>query len=383
MNKLRLGFVGAGTISLRLLPHFAVADTAERVEVRGICDPVLERAQAAVDRFAPTTATAFDSLEAMLAADEIDAVSICSPIGLHFEHAIAAIRAGKHIHVNKTLCVTVAEADQIIAEAAERDVRIVASPGEMLRPHNIAIKKLIQDGAIGKVSWALCGASIGSYHADEPERQGSDPLTNINPAWYFRRPGGGPLYDLTVYSLHGMTGILGPVERVTAMSGIVVPVRSFNGQEIETDADDNTLILLDFGGGTLAMAHGTTAGNVTPNVEFDFSGRYFGTEGEIRGLYINGQALDYEGRELAESAPGGADLPNAGGHEWLLPHVTEAHRFLPELHVWEDLMQMVDWALDGTPSIVTAEHARHVVDIIESAYRAAETGQTQELHTTF
>jgi predicted dehydrogenase len=46
-------------------------------------------------------------------------------------------------------------------------------------------------------------------------------------------------------------------------------------------------------------------------------------------------------------------------------------------------MQLVDWVRDGTPTIVTAEHARHVVDVIESAYRAAETGETQTLRTTF
>ncbi|MFC7624224.1 hypothetical protein [Microlunatus sp. GCM10028923] len=51
--------------------------------------------------------------------------------------------------------------------------------------------------------------------------------------------------------------------------------------------------------------------------------------------------------------------------------------------MYEDVMQLVDWVRDGTPSIVTAEHARHVIDIIESGYRAATTGQTQDLTTTF
>ena len=46
-------------------------------------------------------------------------------------------------------------------------------------------------------------------------------------------------------------------------------------------------------------------------------------------------------------------------------------------------MQLVDAVLDGRPSAVTAEHARHVIDIIESGYRAAETGRTQDLSTTF
>ena len=46
-------------------------------------------------------------------------------------------------------------------------------------------------------------------------------------------------------------------------------------------------------------------------------------------------------------------------------------------------MQLVDWVRDGIPSRCAAEHARHVVEIIEAGYRAAETGQTQSLTTTF
>ena len=44
-------------------------------------------------------------------------------------------------------------------------------------------------------------------------------------------------------------------------------------------------------------------------------------------------------------------------------------------------MQLVDWVREGKPSIATAEHARHVIDIFESAYRSAETGKTQGLVT--
>jgi predicted dehydrogenase len=46
-------------------------------------------------------------------------------------------------------------------------------------------------------------------------------------------------------------------------------------------------------------------------------------------------------------------------------------------------MQLVDWVRENKPTPVTAERARHVVDIIESGFRAAETGKTQELRTTF
>jgi predicted dehydrogenase len=67
----------------------------------------------------------------------------------------------------------------------------------------------------------------------------------------------------------------------------------------------------------------------------------------------------------------------------VLPHVVGPHRDIPEAHVFEDIMQLVDLIRDGTPTPVTTQHARHVIEIIEAGYRAAETGQTQDLRTTF
>jgi predicted dehydrogenase len=66
-----------------------------------------------------------------------------------------------------------------------------------------------------------------------------------------------------------------------------------------------------------------------------------------------------------------------------LPHVAGKHADLDESHVFEDIMQLVDWVLDGTPTPVTAEHARHVIDIIASGYRSARSGTRQQLTTSF
>jgi len=65
------------------------------------------------------------------------------------------------------------------------------------------------------------------------------------------------------------------------------------------------------------------------------------------------------------------------------PHVVGPHVGMEEAHVFEDIMQLVDLAREGTPTVATAEHARHVIEIIEAAYRAGETGQTQTLTATF
>ncbi|HEU5315249.1 MAG TPA: Gfo/Idh/MocA family oxidoreductase [Chloroflexota bacterium] len=369
-DVVRMGVVGAGSISVRgILPHLALPDVHDRVVLQAVCDPVPGRAEAAAERFG--IVHSFVEYEELLDKGEVDAVSIASPIGLHYQQGKQALQAGKHVHFNKTMTTTVDEADELIDLAKRGDRRIVASPGEMLRPHNQRIKELIQEGALGTLAWAACGAAFGTYHEQEKVRQGDDPLSNIDPSWYFRKPGGGPLYDMTVYALHGLTGVLGAAKRVTAMSGVRIQEREFRGKMVACDADDNTFMLLDFGDNVFAFVYGATAGRVTEG----FSGSYFGTKGSIVGVSLNGQPFDYPGREMAES--------NRGGRQWLLPHVVGDHRGLGEEHVYEDIMQLVDWVREGKESIVTAEHARHVVDIFESCYRSAETGQTQTLRTTF
>jgi predicted dehydrogenase len=371
---IRLGVVGVGALSLRgILPHLSQRDVADRVAVAAVADPVVDRARAAADRYG--IPRAFDSLDALLAEGNVDAVTIVSPIGLHHEHARAALRAGKHVHVNKTMTTTVAEADELIELAAARGLRIVASPGEILRPHVTRTRELIAEGAIGRITWAICGAAFGRYHEEESERTGAAGGA-IDPSWYFRKPGGGPMYDMTVYALHELTGVLGPARRVTAQSGVRVPERTFLDRTVRTEADDNTILLIDFGEGLVAVAYGTAAGG--PNRQFGMA-IYYGTRGTIDGLLLDGEPFAYPGRPDTLDAPlGDQDAQNR-----LLPHVVGAHRDIGEAHVFEDILQLVDWVRDGRPSPVTAEHARHVVDIIESGYRAAATGITQDLRTTF
>lgn len=66
-----------------------------------------------------------------------------------------------------------------------------------------------------------------------------------------------------------------------------------------------------------------------------------------------------------------------------LPHLNDHQATLPQPHVFEDILQLADWVLNGKPSVVTAEHARHVIEIFEAGYLSAETGKVVELTTTF
>ncbi len=352
-----MGVVGAGAIGIRgALSHLTLPDVQDRVRVAAVCDPAPGRAKAAAEKFA--VPRWYQGYEELLADPNVDAVTICSPIGLHYQQGLAAIAAGKHVHFNKTMATRTAECDELIARASEKKVRLVASPGMMLHPYNQRIRDRIREGAIGRLIWAAAGVNISDYHLTEEFRVGDDVLTQVDPTWYFRRPGGGPLYDVTVYSLHNLTGILGAAKRVAAFSGLALPEREFGGKTIECDMDDSTFLLADFGDSVFALIYGTVAGSVVER----FHPSIFGTKGSVVGRKLNGEEMQRE-----------------GDHQ---PHVVGEHAKMSESHVFEDMMQLVDWARDGVPSIATAEHARHVIDIIESGYRAAETGRTQELTTT-
>lgn len=362
-----IGIVGAGSIGIRgALDHLCLPDVQDRVTLAAVCDPVPGRAKAAAEKYG--VKRHYESYEELLADGDVGAVTLCSPIGLHYDQALAAIAAGKHIHFNKTMTVTTAEATDVIDKAKEKGVHLVASPGQMLRTVNQTIRKMILTGDLGKLSWAVTGAAFGSYHEKEGVRTGNDVLSNINPSWYWRKPGGGPLYDMTVYGLHTLTGILGPAKRVTAMSGVGIREREFQGQMYPCDADDNTLILIDFGDNVFSLAHGTFAGGVS---EFG-QPTFFGQKGSVVGTKFNGEPIDYPGRDKGLSPI------------QMLPHVYDTpHQNMGEAHVFEDTMQLVDLINEGKPTAATAEHARHVIEIIEAGYKASETGQTQTLTTTF
>jgi predicted dehydrogenase len=286
-----------------------------------------------------------------------------------------AIEAGKHVHFNKTMCTTAKEATALIKAARKHKVKLVASPGMMIRPYNQRFRKLIREGKLGQIVWASAMVAMSHYHTNEKVRRGEGALGNIDPSWYYKKPAGGPVYDGTVYDLHNLTGLLGPVQRVTAMSGLVVKERFFNEKPIACEMDDSTFFLLDLGNGVFAFSGGTVLGGVNEG----FSPTIFGTLGTIKGTnFIPKKPAASVGAFGDDDAPQNMDMP--GDHQ---PHVVGPHSTMREKHVFEDIMQLVDWVREKRPSLATAEHARHVIEIIEMAYKAAATGKTQKLKTTF
>src|SRR5438309_2149341 len=252
-NDLRAGLVGCGSVSQRgILPHLSLPDARESVRLVAVADAVEERARASAQRF--DVPAHFTSLDEMLAAVELDLVLVATPIPYHFQNAMAAIEAGKHVYVQKTMATTLAEADELLAARDRAGVKLAAAPGYELCSTTRRMRQLVSEGALGRVYVAYT-YSLGFGHEHEPIRAGTGALAEIDPSWYYR-PGAGPLPDVTVYALQLATSVLGPVRRVTALANKGAPERVWRGKTIPVEIEDNTMVLMEFASSALCVATG-------------------------------------------------------------------------------------------------------------------------------
>lgn len=377
-RKVKVGLVGLGSLAQRgILPHTFQDDAREKIDAVAVCDNVPGRAEAVAEKW--RWREAYTDYDEMIARADIEAVLIATPIPLHYRQVMTALQAGKHVYVQKSMTTTLAEADDVVRTARRKGLKLCASPGEMLRPPFPQIRDLVQKGMLGRIYWALAGMQ-SSGHENEAFRREDDVLSNVDPTWYYK-PGGGPVYDMTVYCLHELTGILGPVRRVSAMSGIGLPVRHWKDKEITVEMDDNTILSLDFGENVFGVAFGANCrGGVLPRLAI------FGTEGTV-------QVAGSGGRRPGAPAAGGyrqrvtlASSHVEGGEMDLdlpeMPYRVGPHREIGEAHGYADVMHLIDCILEDRDPIPSGEHARHVIEVIEKGYRAARERRTLEVETT-
>lgn len=368
---LRAGLVGCGSLSQRgVLPHLSQPDARARVQLVAVTDAVEERARQTAERYG--VPAFFTSIEEMLMGADLDLVLVITPITYHYANALAAINAGKHVYVQKAMTVTLDEADALLAARDRMGVKLAAAPGYELCTTTAHMRELIMGGALGKVAVAYT-YTMGFGHEHEPIRAGSGALAEIDPSWYYRA-GAGPLPDVTVYSLQLITSLLGPVRRVTALANMLLPQRTWRGRTIDLDTTDNNVVLMEFASGALGVAVGS-----------DSRGSLSAPWG---GLELYGTSATLQVREV-DNASGYPLVFELQGdrvfHHQLdaQPYLSGAHLTIEEPHVYVDIMDLVDAIAQDRPPQASGEQARHVVEIIECAHRAARTGQTQQLSSTF
>lgn len=370
-TPLKAGLVGCGSLSQRgVLPHLTLPDAQERVKLVAVADVVAERARATAEHF--NIPAHFTTIEEMLAVADIDIALIITPIPFHYDNALAAIQSGKHVYIQKAMTTTTVEADALIAAAAQNDVKIAAAPGYELFPATPHMRHALD--ALGRVCVGYT-YTMGFGHEHEPIRGGEGALAEINPAWYYRA-GAGPLPDVTVYSLQLATSLLGPVARLTALSNKVQPERTWRGETIRVEVDDNNLLLMEFQSGALVTAVGANCRG-SRRIPWGGIGLY-GTEGSLEVTDVNNASGYPIGYEISRG--------ETNQHSFQLsdqPYIQGEHLDLEEPHVYADIMELADAILEDRTPRAGADQARHVVEIIEKARLAAATGTAQTLTTTF
>lgn len=362
---LRAGMLGVGTIAIAsygFLP--GMEEMKDEVTLVAVADPAIDRARAVAAQYG--VPEVYETLEAMLERSDIDLVVNLTPIPLHGSTSRKIFEAGKHMIIEKPIAATMEEADALIEMANAKGLKYVVAPPNMLQPTRVEAKRLVESGAIGQPCFARVRSSHGGPAA------GAWPL---DPTWFYQE-GSGPLLDMGVYGIHEITGILGPAKRVVAFSGITEKVRTvrggpFKGKKIDVTTDDNTLLMLDFGNSAYAVIDGTFNVNAAKSPKIEI----FGRAGTIN-LYDHFQDPGTPPLEIfrLDAAPGidGWITPRAhwGGDE---------QRYRRAIL----LKHLVECIVEDKHPILSAEHARHALEIMIKAIESARSGRALDLTTTF
>ncbi len=155
-EKLRIGIIGTGGIAHA---HANAYKTFDDVEIVAGADIIPGKARAFLDEFGWTDATAYESCDELCKRDDIDAVSICSYNSQHAVCAIAALESGKHVLLEKPMCVTLEEGLAIMR--AEKKSGKILTIGFQPRYNNNCrkIKRIVESGELGKVYYVQIGGS--------------------------------------------------------------------------------------------------------------------------------------------------------------------------------------------------------------------------------
>ena len=340
----RVGIIGCGSVMQG--PYMA---QLERLRGRGeaevviACDLDADRRSLVQERFRIPAFTT--DVGNVIGAENVDLVLVLTSIAAHGSLAAAALRAGKHVLVEKPMATDLDVARDLVALAREHHRLLLCAPHIVLSPTYQAIWRLVRAGTLGRPYAARARYGWAGPDWDE---------------WFYSASGGA-LFDISMYNITALTGLLGPVRRVAAMTGIAVPQRSARGSVATVEAEDNAQLLLDHGDGVLSSvtAGFTMQQTRSPAIEV------YGAEGTVQLL-----GDDW--------APQGYDL-------WTRPVGAWRHyKDLDPAWLWTDgLRHVVECIRDGKRPVIRVEHALHVLEVVIRAREASVTGVAQAVTSTF
>jgi predicted dehydrogenase len=329
MSALRTAIVGAGNIAgpyvQTLLPY-------DEVELIGVHDLDVSRAEALAQRFG---GTAYPTLDALLADERVEAVVNLTGQTVHADVTERCLIARRHVHSEKPLALTYDRCRELVALADATGCKLSCSPITFLGDAQQSAWRCLREGRLGRLRVVYAEGNWGPIEDWHPA---PEPFYEV-----------GPLYDVGVYPLTLLTTFLGPVRRVVGYGGVVSPQRTtLAGDTFSVTAPDLVVAVLEFDEHVVARL--TLSFYTPPNSKQDRAIEFHGDEASLH----LGNSFDFDAPvQIAPPRGEWEPVPVDGtpyrGTEWGRG-VVDLARAVRE---------------DRSPSS-TGEHAAHVVEVIEA-----------------
>ena len=337
-TTVRFGLVGCGGISNQ---HIEAMNAIEGAQLVAVTSASAERARAAGEKWGvPWTA----ELDELLARDDVDAVAITTPSGFHAEIALAALRRGKHVIVEKPLALSVADADKVIAEGRRQDRLIAAVSQRRFEPVIQALQRAVAAGGLGRI--ALIVAESLNYRPQS---------YYDSAAWRGTRAlDGGVLMNQAIHEVDLVCWLGGPVASVAAHVATL-------GHAME--AEDTATVSLRFANGGLGEIVATTC--AAPG--FDQEIRIYGDAGHVR--IVGEQPVEWE---IPGFPPPSPEMLDPGIDPDTLAAPTWGTDSIGHTRQYADFVAAIQ---TGRPPAISGEDARRAVEVVTAAYESDRTGQ--------
>jgi predicted dehydrogenase len=348
-NKVRVGLIGCGSVSGAYLPSLTKQPF---IEVVSVCDIKPERAKKRAEQF--KVANQYPNIDAMLAGAEFDLLVNTTSMPSHYPVNRKGLEAGRHVWSEKPMALEVSKGRELIALARKRGVGFWAAPNCVTSPQFKFMAETLAGGKLGRIT-----ATRGTYGHGGPTWSG----------WFYQK-GGGSLYDLGVYNVTTLTGLLGPVREVVGMTDIVYPTRKVEDLgEVKVEADENTMLIMKHASGTLshvATGFGYFEHEHLPRQRGTlYTVDVMGTRGamHLQGWDWGPTGVDVATVELSELE---TQCRDSWKYEWVGGAAYTA-----------------ECLLAGQPSLITPEHGLHVLDVMNACHESQRSGRRVKCETTF
>jgi predicted dehydrogenase len=245
MKKIKVGIVGCGGIANR--KHFLSISRQPDVEMVAFCDIIIERAQAAAERYGPPDALVCEDYHDLTAREDIDVVHVCTPNSSHAEITIAALNAGKHVLCEKPMAKTAAEAKAMLDASRETGKLLTIGYQNRYRPNAQFLKKVVDNGDLGDIYF---GKALGTRRRGVPTHG-----VFLDKS----KQGGGPLIDLATHTLDLALWMMDNYEPTTVLGSTFNKLGKIgSGANIMGPWDPDKFEVEDSGFGLVKFKNGAT-----------------------------------------------------------------------------------------------------------------------------